>query len=440
MSLREADGAAAGRGSSQPAMLVARTIDLSSRGPIRIRVSGLSSPLEFINCPEVAEQLLLIMRGWTVELCDSADVAAPLIRIAKSTRGYAWRKALLPMPHGWRTIPPHGVYSAVCHLHHELVAWLVNERSGALCLHCASVEINGSLIILLGRGKAGKSTLATELTAAGARMFGDDVLMLENDHGVAFGLLPRLRLPLPKTMTSRARKFAAARVGISNKAHQYIDMKPGELALLGQRAPIAGLIVLDRLESGGAVMKKMGQGEMLKTVVLQNCLDAIPARSTFDRLLTLTQTAKCYRLSYAVGSDATRLITETFRAAKPKPLARAAAPTNHRGKVPVRCRQVKGVECRMVGTDMFLVHPATDAIHYIDPIGAAIWHLLAKPILVSKIKALLVAAFPDEPKTKIASALRKLMLALRDWDLIREVAVRHKPGEIARPKVPGPVG
>jgi hypothetical protein len=83
-------------------------------------------------------------------------------------------------------------------------------------------------------------------------------------------------------------------------------------------------------------------------------------------------------------------------------------------------RQAKGVECREIGGDLFLIHAAANAIHHVDPIGGAIWRQLAKPITPADIRTLLATAYPDVPREHIADSLRRLLKALKAWDLIRE--------------------
>lgn len=278
---------------------------------VRLRLSGLSSPLEFIGCAELVHQFRLVLRGWTIETDDDFS-SEPLIRIEKTRTGYAWRKAKLPMPYGWRTIPPRSVYTAVCHLHHKLVHWLVAEKPHIMCLHCGTIEFDDGLVVILGNFKAGKSTLTTELAATGLKMFGDDVLMIDGSTGISFGLLPRLRLPLPSAMSQCTRDFAAARLGLSNSGHQYVDMRTDELAAFGETAPIVGFIILDRTESGGATLAPASHGETMKALIARNILDVIPAKPTFDKLLALTQATRNYHLSYSTGSDAVDILTRVF--------------------------------------------------------------------------------------------------------------------------------
>lgn len=55
---------------------------------------------------------------------------------------------------------------------------LALEAEGCLCLHGSAVAVDDRAIAFLGPKHAGKSTLATALTAAGARLISDDVVAL----------------------------------------------------------------------------------------------------------------------------------------------------------------------------------------------------------------------------------------------------------------------
>lgn len=56
---------------------------------------------------------------------------------------------------------------------------LALELAGCLCLHGSAVAIGDSAVAFLGPKHFGKSTLATALTASGARLLGDDLLAVE---------------------------------------------------------------------------------------------------------------------------------------------------------------------------------------------------------------------------------------------------------------------
>src|SRR5689334_19118571 len=55
---------------------------------------------------------------------------------------------------------------------------LALELSGFLCLHGSAVAIGDAAVAFVGPKHFGKSTLATALTAAGARLIGDDLLVV----------------------------------------------------------------------------------------------------------------------------------------------------------------------------------------------------------------------------------------------------------------------
>ncbi|HZI40857.1 MAG TPA: hypothetical protein VFD67_04120 [Gemmatimonadaceae bacterium] len=55
---------------------------------------------------------------------------------------------------------------------------LALELAGFLCLHGSAVAIDGTAVAFVGPKHFGKSTLATALTTAGARLVGDDLLVV----------------------------------------------------------------------------------------------------------------------------------------------------------------------------------------------------------------------------------------------------------------------
>jgi hypothetical protein len=55
------------------------------------------------------------------------------------------------------------------------------DLAGLMCLHGSAVAIDGQAVVFLGPKYHGKSTLATAMTAAGARLLGDDLVPIELD-------------------------------------------------------------------------------------------------------------------------------------------------------------------------------------------------------------------------------------------------------------------
>ena len=76
---------------------------------------------------------------------------------------------------GWSGTMPQAFGSTVAAL---VLAW-----RGAVPLHGSAIEIAGRAVLLLGRGGAGKSTLAASLTTHGARLISDDLSVLTGKDG-----------------------------------------------------------------------------------------------------------------------------------------------------------------------------------------------------------------------------------------------------------------
>lgn len=84
----------------------------------------------------------------------------------------------------------------------------------------------------------------------------------------------------------------------------------------------------------------------------------------------------------------------------------------------VRYAQAPGVELRVVDDDAFLIAGSAGTIHHLNATGAAIWRQLAEPAAFDELLALLAAAFPQEPRQRLASDLAGLLEALEGEGLI----------------------
>lgn len=85
---------------------------------------------------------------------------------------------------------------------------------------------------------------------------------------------------------------------------------------------------------------------------------------------------------------------------------------------PPRYAQAPGVELRVVEDDAFLVADEAGTIHHLNATGAAIWRQLAEPAAFDDLLALVVAAFPEVPRRRLASDLESLLKTLEGEGLI----------------------
>lgn len=208
--------------------------------------------MNFIDCDEVAQGFLSLLRGWGVtEVGEAGDNC---IALSWRSGRLDWRSDALPAPRGWQKKPPSNVVDAVCDLHFYLLDVYSFRNPGVPCIHAAAIEFERGLVIMPSVQKTGKSTLTAELASRGQRVFCDDLLPLDlgSGEGVALGMLPRLRLPLPDNVTQRYRDFAAAHRGVSDKYCQYLDLNGEAIADYGERLPVVGFVLLERRPEGPA--------------------------------------------------------------------------------------------------------------------------------------------------------------------------------------------
>jgi hypothetical protein len=199
-------------------------------------------------------------------------------------------------------------------VHDVMFDWFMVDNPGHLCLHAAAVRIGCGLICFPSIHKAGKSTLCVQLAASGQKVYCDDVLPIEpkKNDGVALGIAPLLRRPLPGDLGVPLHEFIAARKGPTNRGWLYVRLGQHELAPFGERAPIKAFVFLDRRSRSRAKLEPVQESDMLKELILQNFAEQVPPVEILDRLLSITQNAQCCQLRFDRVCDAARLLVDAF--------------------------------------------------------------------------------------------------------------------------------
>jgi hypothetical protein len=220
----------------------------------------------------------------------------------------------MPKPAPWRKRAPASTMEAVWDLHDVFFDWWLKKNPRHLCIHGAAVYFSDGLVCFPSVTKAGKSTLCVQLALSGRLVYCDDVLPIEprSNRGIAMGLAPILRKPLPRNLGATFTNFIAERRGPSNRNWTYVTLRDGEIAPFGDLAPIKGLVLLERNSRRGAELEAVSRSQMLKEIILQNFASAVPPGQILDRLLQIVDCAQCYRLRYGRMSSAARLLEDTF--------------------------------------------------------------------------------------------------------------------------------
>jgi len=271
--------------------------------------TGINHPVAFINSESLYPYVASILRDWVFEKYDIGDDKPPIITIQKTKAGFERRSRWLSNPAIFRN-----PVDAACDLIVDLIHAYVADNKGLLCLHCAAVEFNQGLVVFPNTYHAGKSILSLKLVSSGARLFTDDVLPISNqgDLGLALGILPRMRLPLPKEIAPGFVDFVTNRTGPQNDRYLYVKLGLNEQVMRGTAAPIRGITILQREKNAAATLLKIQKSVVVKDMILRNFARQNPGLEIVDRLYSIVENAECYSLRYDNLDQAVNLLEDAF--------------------------------------------------------------------------------------------------------------------------------
>ncbi len=393
--------------------------------PMRLSFEGISRPVEIEGGRAILPVIRSVFRYWPFrEVGDDAGTA-PIVSARKDGSGYRVHT-------GWRDDPPRysNPVNLACGLGVQVNRALLEEQEAHLCFHGAALEIGGRLVLLPNYYRAGKSTLTACLAGAGARVFTDDILPVRPDGaGMALGISPRLRLPLPDAMGVRSRRFVERRRGAANKQYLYVEMNGGEQARFGETAPIGGIVLLNRHDSRPASLEPASEADVLKQLVLRNFVRQMPAATALEKLHGFVAASICYRLTFSDGDEASDLLMKRYTEA-PMPEPKTASGLRVNGGDASLCnnnmaggehpRRKPGISERPVGEEIFLVDAAGETIYHLNSVGAGFWRLMDGTCGLREAVAVLHQAFPDVDRARIDADVGALARSLQLRGLLLE--------------------
>jgi len=328
------------------------------------------------------------------------------------------------------------VVDAACGFIAELIRAYVKEVPDRLCLHAAGAVCGGRLLVFLGTRRAGKSVLCAAMAAAGMRLAGDDILMIDaaDGSGIAGGFSPRLRLPLPESLTPATRAFIDAHSGAIGRQYAYLDLSTDLIARKDERFAIGAFIILDRKESGPAVLRPIAKSASLSAVIWQNFARRAPSADILDRLYSLVEQSGTCMLEYSAAEEAVQVLQDRFATWPAGSPARifADAAAAHAGEAEApgrtmpaaaraaanappltgRLRRRSDVAEREMDGRCFLADNEGGTITVLNVMAAAIWRALAEPATAAELVDLADLAFPDTDRAVIQADVAAV---LRDF-------------------------
>ena len=379
--------------------------------------------LRITGCLEVVDALRQALPGWSVEVFDAAG-EAPAIELWREEGGYRQYSPELPQGLLLTTTT-----EAACSLVADLVATYTEHHPELIGLHCASVEIDGRLVIFPASHRAGKSTLTAAFAAASYKVFGDDVLALTaQGQGQGLGIAPRLRLPLPAGLAVELVEFVQQHAGPADTRYSYLVPPAGGLAYHGETRPLGAVILLAR---DAAIMtpqlSRLAPGDGLLQLLCQNFAHDAPSELLVERLLPLMEHTPCLLLSYSEPMAA----VEAVQAAVSEPSLLVAPCEPAEAFAPATAPRCMGDELWMPGAtvleypleeELFLVAATDGAIHRLNPSGRVIWQLLRQESLSAYELAELLSEHYAQPLEEVLVDVQELLGRLANAGLIGSVA------------------
>jgi hypothetical protein len=420
---------------------------------VQIEFEGLPAPVGFCGGDEVLGVLGAVLAGWPSTPARQ-PAAAPRISVEVAHGGYRLTAPWRPEP----IIEPTAA-SAACSLIVDLVRGYAVHNKDRFCLHAAGACFGEKLVVFPSEYRAGKSMLVTALASTGVHVFAEDVMSLADDDsgaGQAFGICPRLRLPLPESVGEALEGFVARHKGPSDDWYQYLRLPPERLARYGEKAAIVAFVFLDRRPDGPPELQTIGAGESLRRLLIRNFGSVAPAVSVLDRMRLLVGAIPCLRLRYSRLHEAAELMMTSFPPAgepnlqitSQEGVITRTAVRVKQNRVPKECSerspifpdsmlfvQRSDVELRRVDGDTFLAVSSSNGIFGLDVVGGLIWELLGEPASVREIVEALEAIFADEQPERLRTDTERLLGELQEQKLVESVDLqptgRGGPAELA---------
>lgn len=373
------------------------------------------------NAPDAVEALIEAMPGWPMTVHPPL-ATAPNAYLYRDKEGL-WQGAFdekneyhLPSP-----------ASAACSLVGDLVSQRLSLEPELLGLHCASVEIDGRLVLFPENSKAGKSTLSVAFAAAGYRVFGDDVLgFTPQGEGVAMGVAPRLRLPLPDSFSKEFVRYATEHAGPEDERYRFVLPKASHFADYNERSPVGAIVLLERdpLVTEPEVVT-LSASEGLLQLLCQNFARDTSGEALLERLLPLMRQVPCLLLRYSEPLTGARYLAQVMEQPQLTPTNSASLLNTPPTEIEIVEPEVNSVwqpatyiSTYPLGEELFLIHTPSGTIHRLNSTGKLVWQLLQQEALSSLELSEVLASYFNAALETVLTDVQELIAAMAQTGLI----------------------
>lgn len=315
--------------------------------------------------------------------------------------------------------------SAVCSVLADILETHIANSENPIALHAGAFVMGGKLVAVSGPRRAGKSTLISRLCAEpDVQIYCDDVLPIDRKgHGIALGLAPRLRLPLPKLASPLFRQHVHEHLGPHDERYGYLCS--ANVAAHGTTHPLAALLILDRREQAMiAHFCELNEDDALFYALQQNMGNFANPQEALLRTHALLGNAHCLRLVYHDLEDAVLLLRQAFgqdaelNPNLPVQPAQAWQPQTAPETQPVPAEQVfaraPGATVRRIGNSAFLWHASENSVWRLNTVAEAVWALLETPGSAEELADVLGEVFVQVPEAQLEKDIAGLMAVMKE--------------------------
>jgi hypothetical protein len=396
-----------------------------------LQFDGLKNPVALEKAAPLFPMISDVLGGWPHSTARTSK-NDPFITINPGDDNH-WSLTLAEAPTASRS---WNAVNVICDLVAEMAWERIRSDPSLLCLHAAAVEFSGRLVVFPNARRAGKSTLTAVLARLGHRVYTDDFLPVlideqsETFRGIANGVLPRIRLPLPDNFSDDLHAWVQQDQGPYNKQYKYLRSAP--IAPGGETMPLGAMIVLDRQDHPVApALTTIPREDALTSLITQNFARTQFSGAILKSMDALTRHLPEFRLTYHCAESAAKFLS-SHEALQDLPAAKNSDIDQTFEYAPLEkvnqpapefvssCRYVQapGPTETQAGHDHFLADCNGLAIYRLNAGSVAIWRVLSEPTTLDEVVDILTTAFDKAPVSQITADSENLMRSLVAANLI----------------------
>jgi len=398
-----------------------------------LKFESVSRPVRLAQGLKILPHLVRVFAKWPFREIRAEGAGDPAISIIEHGGSFILQAPWVEFERRYETAAD--VADAMAY--HITRAWMA-ENPGLLGIGAAAARFGNDLAVFVGGPRSGKSLLVSCLAASGNMAFADAILPIstDNHHAIGLGVAPRLRLPLPDTLSGALRTLVEQHVDSGADHLGYFKPRNEQMAPFGGHVPIRAFVLLDRTDGATTALRPVAAGTVLKRLLLGS-FDALPsAHDSLELLHELVEGTACYKLTWSDPMEAAGALRARFALRRPqdsddeargaRPMTalrrRASGPRNPSGR---RFRHVEGLGERQVDGDLFLVDSGGESVYHLNGLGAGLWRLLDGSHGQNDAVSLLRDAYPLVSCDDLAADVERLIDDLTERGLL----VEKKAGE-----------